>query len=207
MSEDLSPDTRLIYLHGFLSSPKSQKAQSLIDYVQNVLIKQVDQGKLELLVPTLPHKPEQAIALIEKMILDANMDATRTVLIGSSLGGFYSIYFAEKFNCKAILVNPLVTLDESLADTFLGRHTNLYTNEEIEIDLSDAEYLLSLEQAIIENQTKYLLMLETGDEVLDYKLALEKFPDAKQCVITGGNHRFENFEKYLPEILKFADVS
>ena len=82
-----------------------KKRISLIDYAQNELIELIDQGKLEVLVPALPHKPKQAIAYIEKLI----MDSTNTVLIGSSLGGFYSIYFAEKFHCKAVLVNPLVT--------------------------------------------------------------------------------------------------
>ncbi|MDG2090778.1 MAG: YqiA/YcfP family alpha/beta fold hydrolase [Gammaproteobacteria bacterium] len=202
MSEDLSPSTRLIYLHGFKSSPKSQKAQSLIDFAQNELIELIDQGKLEVLVPTLPYKPEQAIALIEELILDS----AKTVFIGSSLGGFYSIYFAERFHCKAVLVNPLVELDESLADTFLGHHINLYNGEEFEIEMSDAEYLLTLEQSNIKQQDNYLLLLETGDEVLDYKLAIKKFPKAAQVVIPGGNHRFESFEKYLPEIVEFAEL-
>ena len=202
ISEDLSPSIRLIYLHGFKSSPKSQKAQSLIDYTQNELIELIDQGKLEVLVPTLPYKPEQAIALIEELILDS----VKTVLIGSSLGGFYSIYFAEKFHCKAVLVNPLVELHYGLAETFLGHHTNLYNGEEFEIEMSDAEYLLSLEQVDIQQQDKYLLLLETGDEVLDYKLALNRLPAAEQVVIVGGNHRFENFEKYLPGIIEFAEI-
>lgn len=200
MSDELSPATRLIYLHGFKSSPKSQKAQSLIDYAQNELIDLLDQGKLELLVPRLPYKPEKAIALIEKLINGSD----KVALIGSSLGGFYSIYFAEKFNCKAILVNPLVALQESMAATFLGHHTNLYSGEEFDIEMSDAEYLKSLEQTVIEQQRKYLLLLETGDEVLDSKLALDKFPSAKQVVIEGGNHRFESFEKYLPQMIEFA---
>ncbi len=162
----------------------------------------IDQGKLEVLVPALPYKPEQAIALIEELILSS----ARTVIVGSSLGGFYSIYFAEKYNCRAILVNPLVTLQESLADIFLGHHTNLYSGEEFDIEISDANYLITLEQANIEHQEKYLLLLETGDEVLDYKLALEKFSNAAQHVLPSGNHRFENFEKYIPEIIEFAGL-
>lgn len=201
-SDDSRQSTRLIYLHGFLSSPKSEKAISLIDYAQNELIELIDQGKLEVLVPALPHKPKQAIAYIEKLI----SGSTNTVLIGSSLGGFYSIYFAEKFRCKAVLVNPLVTLQESLADSFLGHHINPYSGEDFEIEMSDAEYLLSLEHADIKDHEKYLVLLEEGDEVLDYKLTLEKFHNSSQHVLPGGNHRFENFEKYIPEIIKFAEL-
>lgn len=202
MSDALNPSTRLIYLHGFLSSPESQKARSLVNYVQNELIDLINQGRLELLVPALPHKPEEAVALIEKL----TSGSTKTVFIGSSLGGFYSIYLAEKFACKAILVNPLVTLHESLADSFLGHHTNLYTGEEVDLELSDAEYLLTMEQTYIKEQNNYLLLLETGDEVLDYQQALEKFPQANQIIVEGGNHRFENFEKYLPEMIAFAEL-
>jgi len=202
MSDDLNPSTRLIYLHGFLSSPESQKALSLVNYAQTELDDLISQGKLELLVPTLSPKPEEAIDQIEKLI----SGSTRKVFIGSSLGGFYSIYLAEKFACKAILVNPLVALQESLADSFLGHHTNLYTGEEFDLELSDAEYLLTLEQAHIKQQDNYLLLLETGDEVLDYKQALDKFPQAKQIIVQGGNHRFESFEKYLPEMIAFAEL-
>ncbi len=201
-SDDSRQSTRLIYLHGFLSSPKSEKAKSLIDYAQNELIELIDQGKLEVLVPVLPHKPKQAISFIEELITGS----ARTVLIGSSLGGFYSIYFAEKFHCKAVLVNPLVTLQESLADSFLGHHVNPYRGEEFEIEMSDAEFLLSLEHADIQDHEKYLLLLEQGDEVLDYKLALGKLHGAPRHVLPGGKHRFENFEKYIPEIIKFAQL-
>lgn len=201
-SDVLRQSTRLIYLHGFLSSPKSEKAISLIDYAQNELIELIDQGKLEVLVPTLPHKPKQAIKFLEELIIDS----ATTVLVGSSLGGFYSIYFAEKYHCKAVLVNPLVTLQENLADNFLGHHVNPYSGEGFEIEMSDAEYLLSLEHSNIKNHEKYLLLLEEGDEVLDYKLALEKFNQASQHVLPGGSHRFENFGKYIPEIIKFAGI-
>ncbi len=201
-NNDSRQNTRLIYLHGFLSSPKSEKAISLYDYAQNELIELIDQGKLEVLIPTLPHKPKQAIKHIEELIIDSD----RTVLIGSSLGGFYSIYFAEKLHCKAVLVNPLVSLQESLADSFLGRHVNPYSGEGFEIELADAEYLLSLEHTVIKDHEKYLLLLEEGDEVLDYKLALKKFNRASQHVLPGGSHRFVNFEKYIPEIIKFAEL-
>ena len=202
MSDVLRQSTRLIYLHGFLSSPESEKAISLNDYAQNELIELIDQGKLELLVPTLPHKPKQAIKLLEELIIDSD----RTVLVGSSLGGFYSIYFAEKYHCKAVLVNPLVTLQENLADNFLGHHVNPYNGESFEIEMSDVEYLLSLEHSDIKNHEKYLLLLEEGDEVLDYKLAMKKFNQAFQHILPGGSHAFENFEKHIPEIIKFAGI-
>lgn len=203
LSVDSPPELRLIYLHGFLSSPQSEKAQSFLKHACTQYRELLDQGKIELLVPELPHKPEQAIDLIESFF----QVPARTVFIGSSLGGFYSIFFAQKYNCKAVLVNPLVGLQDSMAATFIGHHTDLYTGKKFEIEPADAEYLLTLEQEVIEQQDRYLLLLETGDDVLDYNLALEKFPLARQVVIQGGNHRFEHFEEYLTTIMEFADVS
>tara|TARA_R110000772_G_scaffold196899_2_gene307638 strand:+ start:4629 stop:5243 length:615 start_codon:yes stop_codon:yes gene_type:complete len=202
MSDDSSLDIRLIYLHGFNSSPVSQKAKSLNKYAQDELGSAANKQKFEVLTPNLPYKPEKAMVLVEELMEGAD----NVVLIGSSLGGFYSIYLAEKYQCKAVLVNPLVTLKKDLADNFIGRHINPYSHEEFEIGMQDAEYLLSLELASIKNQTNYFLLLEEGDEVLDYRLALAKFPQARQRVLSGGTHRFENFERYLPEIMDFAEL-
>lgn len=201
MSNDASLEVRLIYLHGFNSSPVSNKAQSLNKYVRNELGNLFLRHRLEVLTPVLPHKPELAIELLEELMAGAD----RIALIGSSLGGFYSIYLAEKYQCKAVLINPLVTLQAGLADNFVGKHINPYTQEEFEIGIQDAEFLSGLERDEIKNQANYFVLVEQEDEVLDYRLALEKFPKARQQILTGGTHRFEKFDDFLPEIIAFTE--
>lgn len=50
-------------------------------------------------------------------------DFYNITLIGSSLGGFYSIYLAQKYNLKAILINPSIESHKTLK-TYVGEHTN-----------------------------------------------------------------------------------
>tara|TARA_R100001143_G_C3360641_1_gene135243 strand:+ start:1154 stop:1822 length:669 start_codon:yes stop_codon:yes gene_type:complete len=204
MRNDDSLNTRLIYLHGFNSSPESQKAQNLIQFIAKEFADDQEQGRLDLHVPALPHKPARAIAMLENLIRE---ETAATVLIGSSLGGFYSIYLAQDFPCKVILINPLVTLQHDASTDFLGKHINPYSGETFEIVQEDAEALGQMEVTEIKHQENYFLLLESGDQVLDYRLALEKLPQARHKVIQGGSHRFDSFAKLLPEIMQFAGFS
>ena len=204
MRNNDSLNTRLIYLHGFNSSPESQKAQSLIQYTAKEFADDLAQHRLDLHVPALPHKPAKAIAMLETLIRE---EEAATVLIGRSLGGFYSIYLAQHYPCKVILINPLVSLQHDASTDFLGKHINPYSGEAFEIVQEDAETLGRLEVAEIKHQENYFLLLETGDQVLDYKLAMEKLPQARHKVIHGGSHRFDSFAELLPEIMQFAGFS
>jgi predicted esterase YcpF (UPF0227 family) len=51
---------------------------------------------------------------------------------------------------------------------------------------------------------RYLLLVQTGDEVLDYRQAVKKYCGARQIVIEGGDHGFRSFSDHVPVILEFA---
>jgi hypothetical protein len=53
----------------------------------------------------------------------------------------------------------------------------------------------------------FLLLLEKGDEVLDYRQALAFYRGAKAIVLEGGNHSFTRFDDYLETIIQFAETS
>ena len=53
---------------------------------------------------------------------------------------------------------------------------------------------------------RYLLIVETGDEVLDYRRAVERYRGAEQVVIEGGDHSLQSFPRHLPRILAFAGL-
>jgi predicted esterase YcpF (UPF0227 family) len=185
----------LIYLHGFNSSPASHKANLLRDYM-------AARGEAEQFIcPTLPHLPKEAIAQVEKLIaqyLDQNI-----TLIGSSLGGFYAIHLAEKYNLKAVLVNPAVKPSTSL-EAYLGEQTNIYTHEKYTFTREHIAQLRALDVAAITHSERYLLLTQTGDEVLDYREAVQKMQGALQIVIEGGDHGFQNFSSYLDTIWSFS---
>src|SRR5262249_16725401 len=50
----------------------------------------------------------------------------------------------------------------------------------------------------------WVLLVETGDEVLDYRRAVARYAGAEQVVVQGGDHSLQCFPEMLPRILKFA---
>jgi len=186
----------IIYIHGFNSSPASEKARNFI-----TCCKQFNAFNLQ--VPALSHNPEIAIGQLEKLISDAG--ARPYLLVGSSLGGYYATYLAEKYACRAALVNPAVSPVKNLGEGFLGPQKNLYTGEEYEFTRDYGAFLDSLDINPLQHPQNYLLLVQTGDEVLDYHLALERYAGSLQVIQEGGSHRFEGFDRVIAPILEFAE--
>ncbi len=187
---------QLIYLHGFNSSPLSYKAQLLEARLAS-------RGAGYFLAPALPAEPGIAIKLVEAHIKQ-NPDHKIT-LVGSSLGGYYATYLAEAFDLRAVLINPAVRPYELLRGE-LGEQRNYHTNEKYNFTEAYLQELEQLEVTTLRHPERYLLMLETGDEVLDYRSALERYKGAQQVVVPGGDHSFQSFPQYIDLILKFAEV-
>jgi len=187
----------LIYLHGFNSSPGSHKAKVLKRYLE-----ERDLGDYYC-CPALPHRPMRAIAAVEAEM--AKHPPESITLLGSSLGGFYSTYLAERHDLRAVLINPAVYPHEGLR-AYLGVQRNLHTHEEFELT---EEYLRQWEKLYLPNirAQRYLLLVETGDELLDYREAVEKYRGARQIVIAGGDHSLASFAEHLPLILEFAGLA
>lgn len=187
----------IIYIHGFNSSPASRKARLFTDFCAR-------SGRCIVETPELSHNPKRAIAQLESLISDAGGNIF--ILVGSSLGGYYATWLAEKFGCRAALVNPAVSPAKTLGEEFLGLQKNLYTGEEYEFTREYADYLDTLDVNPLKHPENYLLLVQTGDEVLDYHHAVERYAGSVQVVQQGGSHRFEDFEAVIPSILEFAET-
>ena len=187
----------LIYLHGFNSSPGSHKAQVLKRYLE-------ERGLgAQYSCPALPHLPERAVAEIEAVI--ARYPRAAVTLVGSSLGGFYATYLAERHGLRAVLINPAVYPQRGLR-SFLGVQRNLYTGEEYELTEEHLQQLHRLYQPVIDAR-RYVLLVETQDEVLDYREAVSKYAGARQIVVEGGDHSLKGFPEHIPLILEFAQLA
>jgi hypothetical protein len=188
----------LIYLHGFNSSPQSTKAHQL-----QARLEAIGRGS-EFSCPALPDRPAQAIALLEREMTRA--PAESTTLVGSSLGGYYATWLAETHGVRAVLVNPAITPHLGLR-AYLGPQKNLHTGEPYELT---EQHLAQLQVLWVERPTRperYYLMVTTGDEVLDYREAVEKYVGARQLVVQGSDHGFAEFEQYLDSVLEFAGIA
>lgn len=126
--------------------------------------------------------------------------------MGSSLGGYYAAWLAERHGVRAVLVNPAVEAPR-LLEGMLGPQTNLYTGERYELTPLHLEELRALEVAAITRPERYLLLVTTGDEVLDYRRAVEKYAGCRSIVVPGSDHGFGDFGDYLEEVLAFAGVA
>ena len=189
----MNQKTTLLYLHGFNSARASHKAQVLQAHMDGL-------GRgAEFIAPDLPHRPAQAIALLEFLIAQA---PDKPTLVGSSLGGYYATYLAERHDLKAALINPAVAPYRLLAP-LLGPQQNYYTGEAYDLTAQHLTELQALEVEAIHPE-HYFLLVQTGDELLDYRDAVTRYAGAKQCVIPGGDHGFQQFENHLDEILAFA---
>lgn len=180
----------IVYLHGFNSSPQSHKAQVMQRYM-------AERGRAhEYACPALPPLAGDAMRAIEPLLSGG------PCLVGSSLGGFYATYLAEKRGLKAVLLNPAIDPHIGLR-AYLGPQRNLHTGEPYE--LTEA-HLREWEALCVPHVTpeRYLLIVETGDEVLDYRRAVERYAGAEQVVIPGGDHSLQSFPQHLARILEFS---
>ena len=189
----------IVYLHGFRSSPQSSKAQRL-----KARMAALGLGDL-FWCGQLPPSPRAAIALAERQIAAARAPGAPVTVVGSSLGGYYATHLAEKHGLRAVLVNPAVVAHLSLAE-FVGTQTNLYTGEAFEFRPEYLDELRALEVPRISRPQDFLLLAETGDEVLDYRQAVAKYAGCRQAVLEGGDHSFTRWDEYLDTVLEFAGL-
>jgi predicted esterase YcpF (UPF0227 family) len=184
----------LIYIHGFNSSPASAKAGVL-----KARLEALGRGA-EFIAPALPHGPAEAAQQLDAL-------AARhpgAALIGSSLGGYYATYLAERHALKAVLLNPAVRPYDLLRG-FLGAQQNLYTGERYEFTARHVDELRALEVPAV-TPDRYLLVVATGDEVLDYRAAVARYRGCRQIVIEGGDHGLSDFAAHVDAALGFCGI-
>lgn len=186
----------LLYIHGFNSSPQSMKAKLTKAYFAK------HHSNVKVHFPQLLSSPNAAIAQLEA-IIDSNGNST-WLIMGSSLGGYFSTYLAEKYKAQAVLINPAVKPYELLSD-IIGEQINPYTQERYQVKEQHIVDLQLLEQENI-SKNNYLVMVQTGDEVLDYQQAVEKYQHCQLVVQKGGDHSFIDYETMLPEIAVFFNL-
>jgi len=177
----------ILYIHGFGSSAFSIKAKLLKKYF----------GDTNIFIPSLPYIPNLAIDTLEQIIkIFPNIQ-----IIGSSLGGYYANYLANKYNLKAVLINPAMNPDVTLKKAVpLG--ISYYDNSRHDFHQS---YLDELRYFKVDkpNLKNIYLFVQGGDEVLNPNDSLNYFKGGNILFEKGGNHGFKNFETKLEIIQKF----
>lgn len=187
----------ILYLHGFRSSPTSRKATLLRERMRAL-------GRAaEYLCPALPASPRAAVDLA--LQLAGTVPAASLALIGSSLGGYYATWLAERLECRAVLLNPAIAPARDL-ETHLGRQPVYFTDEEIDFRPEFLAELREIDTPRITRPERYFLIAATGDTLIDYRTMTHKYKGARQRVVEGSSHELSDFALYMDEVLDFCGI-
>lgn len=181
----------IIYIHGFGSHGEGSKAVALRDFCKN--------NTIRFIAPSLPTIPDLAIQTLEELI-EVFQKTESVSLIGSSLGGFYTMYLSHKYNLPCVLINPAIYSYKTLQRA-LGFPPNFYDQSTYEWTQTHLDMLKKYEVKEYRGENA-LLMLQTGDEVLDYREAVEKLSRSNMMIEEGGDHGFKGFDRHFQTIVE-----
>ncbi len=184
---------KIIYLHGFNSSAESKKSKILDSYLEKEKL-------INLESPNLNNSPKKAIFQIEKIIRESS---SRVCLVGSSLGGLYATFVADKYNLKSVTINPVVANHISGMRDLVGSHKNFHSGEEYEFRLKDYFYLQKLGLQKLKKPLNHFCLIKMSDEVLDHNVTFAFFSKSYVLSEKGGNHSYDDFFEKIPLILDY----
>lgn len=193
-----APVSHLLYLHGFRSSPKSAKARTVGAWMRE------HRPDVRWWCPQLPPSPKQAMTMVFEQL--ASWPVERMAVVGSSLGGFYATVVAERTGCRAALLNPAIDPARDLAG-HIGDLTSFHDPDDH--FYFRPEYVTQLRVMTpreITRPERYFAVIAKGDEVLDWREMVARYPGATIRLLEGGDHALSDFDEHLPHLLGFLGL-
>ena len=189
--------TKILYLHGFLSSPLSTKVMQLRHGAGDAF---------EVIAPDLNMTPGEVDALLDKLVRDHQATSSEALVVGgSSLGGFFAARLATKFGLRCVLLNPCFN-----PWVFVKAHTGVQTifGTDRTLDVrptfvDDLQKLAENVSPLDVNPQRTLAVFGTADEVLDWKAGAQAYAACRQVILPGEDHRISQFEALIPRLLDF----
>ncbi|MDQ2076450.1 YqiA/YcfP family alpha/beta fold hydrolase [Marinimicrobium sp. ABcell2] len=187
----------LIYLHGFLSSPRSHKARQVADWLAR------ERPDITYVCPHLTPYPDRTRQQLETLV--NGLSGERIYLMGSSLGGFWATWLSERYDLRTVLINPSVRPWDFMPDYLEVDLKGYHTDDSYRLEARHLAQIKAMDVPRPSRPENYWLLVQTGDETLDYRQAVEKYRGARQTVEPGGDHAFQGLERHLPELIAFLD--
>ena len=189
----------LVYLHGLNSGGTSGKATWLRQHLPD----------LSVLSPTYPaHKADTAAGWLREYFAHVRRESPqdkKLLLVGSSLGGFWARYLAPELGAGMVLINPALHPETDLLDV-VGPNRNEATGEEYVLTEQQVRALARYQVPRCSPAVPTLVLLDEGDDLLDYRRAQAYYRDCGRVVVyPGGSHRFDHLAEALPEIRALYD--
>ena len=187
----------ILYFHGFKSSSDSTKAKDLHKFISK-------RTKNTILITPNIHDNfhdahDQIINLIES-------NQPNIFFMGSSLGGYYASFFSQKFNKKAVLINPAIPPLKDF-EMHLGKNKNYSNGNKFTITKNDIDYIRSLSYKKILKPKNLMILLESGDEILNYNDTSSYFSGSHIDILYGGDHSYSSFKEKFNKIQDFLKIT
>ena len=186
----------ILYFHGFKSSSDSGKAQEFKKFVENKT------SQTKIIIPDLKDDFKEAHRQIEGLI---DKNSPNILYMGSSLGGYYALYFAQLYKSKSVLINPAIS-PLSDFEIHLGKNENYATGNKFTISKDDISYVRSLHHKKILEPKNNLILLESGDEILNYVESSSYFRGSYIDIFYGGNHSYTSIKEKFTKIKDFFNL-
>ena len=203
----------IVYVHGLDSDANSNKGLLLESYCHK------NHPNINVHRPNLNQAPEQVFSYLTDLVTELSSDA-KTVLIGSSLGGYFSTLVSNYTGCAALLLNPSTqphitlqrfsnesNLDITITDIDLAKQPVLYTTAGgWAITQADLQWFAEHQLSSLANPNKVAALIKEGDELLDANLSAKFYIEQGASVILqqGGDHRFTDFAEHLPKVIEIV---
>lgn len=171
----------VIYLHGFASKGTSEKSAALIS----------EFGSDQVYAPDLPIDPDETIKIVSSIV--HSVSRYPIVFVGTSLGGFWANYFAQKFDANCVIVNPSVAPEITMASRVGQRLKNYATGEDITItdDMVTQFKRYKDEAMTLYNGALVHLFLAKDDDIIDYRQSIEYLKYYNSLTVTeDGGHKY-----------------
>jgi uncharacterized protein len=201
---------RLLYLHGFRSSPQSAKAMTMLWHVLAYNAGVPAAQRITWHCPQLPPSPAQAMRKIMRWVRTGDsaramggQGAQHLAVIGSSLGGYYAALVAERTGARCILLNPAVYPARDLK-AFIGRLTNWHDEGGYAFTQQHVDELLAMQSTAFTHPQRYASIISKGDEVLDWREMTARYPADHLQLLPRSDHAISEFDNFASGVLQFV---
>lgn len=190
----------LVYIHG-LNGHNSDKAKQLKEHFKDY----------DVINPQLELEPNTTIKQLEEILSSIYRDNKNSsvYIVGSSLGGFYALYFANTYGYPVFLINPSLHPEISLFNKIPSEYieqlkllqnkidTSKYTNRFINAFLANDDELLNHSKFI--TTFKNIHTLKSFDNVGHRFTRFDELviPLIENIIIADSKIDFSQFEDIL----------
>jgi predicted esterase YcpF (UPF0227 family) len=149
--------------------------------------------------------PDACASVLESIVEQSIREGNNISVMGSSMGGFWATYLAERYKVPAVLINPAVDAVNLLPAYIDQPLKNYHTDDVYCLKADDLTALSRYDTAVIQQHRNYWLFAQEGDETLDYRLAVKQYQQCRQTIEPNGDHSFQGFDRFHRAAIDFFE--